>query len=142
MSSPLPDPNTPFGQRVRQRLRDDNVIWLIATDAAGTPQPNPVWFYWDGEALLVYNRPDAKRLRHIQRNSSVAIHFNSGEQGDDIVVLTGKAQVASDWPSAAAAAAYLAKYSAYIPAIGHTPESLAAEYSVALRIVIGRVRGM
>ncbi len=141
MPNPLPDPSTPFGERVLRRLRDERVIWLTAVDAAGTPQPNPVWFYWDGETVLVYNRPDAKRLQHIRRNPRVSLNFDSDGSGDDIVVLTCLAQVNPDGPPATAAAAYLEKYRTEIPGIGQTPESLAAEYSVALRISITKVRG-
>jgi len=142
MANPLPDPSTPFGERVARRLRDEHVIWLTAVDATGTPQPNPVWFYWDGEALLVYNRPDAKRLRHIARNPKVSLHFNSDAGGDDIVIFTGEARVSPDAPAPSALAAYREKYLAEIPAIGYTWESLQAEFSVALRVTIGRVRGL
>ena len=36
------DPSTPFGERVRRRLRDVVVVWLNTVGADGTPQPNPV----------------------------------------------------------------------------------------------------
>jgi hypothetical protein len=38
----LPDPATPFGQRVRRRLQNDTVIWIVTVGADGRPQPNPV----------------------------------------------------------------------------------------------------
>jgi hypothetical protein len=38
--------------RVAQRLREDAVIWLTTVAANGTPQPNPVWFLWDGHSVL------------------------------------------------------------------------------------------
>jgi PPOX class probable F420-dependent enzyme len=141
MATALPDPSTPFGERVLRRLRDEHVIWLTAVDAAGAPQSNPVWFYWDGDALLVNNRPDAKRLRHIRGNPKVSLHFNSDYSGGDIVVLSGDAQISSNGMGAAVTAAYQEKYKAEIPKIGHTPESLAAEYSVTLRISVTKVRG-
>jgi PPOX class probable F420-dependent enzyme len=141
MPNPLPDPGTPFGERVQRRLREDRVIWLTAVDATGAPQPNPVWFYWDGETLLVNNRPDAKRLQHIQRNPKVSLNFDSDGEGGDVVVFNGEARVIPDGPPATAAAAYVEKYREEIPGIGRTPETLAAEYSVALRISITKVRG-
>jgi hypothetical protein len=36
----LPDAGTPFGQRVRTRLRSDTVIWIVTVGADGRPQPN------------------------------------------------------------------------------------------------------
>lgn len=141
MANPLPDPSTPFGERVLRRLREERVIWLTTVDSSGTPQPNPVWFFWDGETLLVYNRPDAKRLQHIRRNPRVSLNFDSDGSGGDIVVLSGEARVNPGGAPASMEAAYLEKYRAEIPEIDRTPESLAAEYSVALRISITKVRG-
>ncbi len=46
-------PSTPFGARVAQRLREEHLIWLTTVGADGTPQPNPVWFLWDGASVLV-----------------------------------------------------------------------------------------
>ena len=89
---PLPDAESDFGRRVRDRLRDEQVIWLTTTQADGTPQPNPVWFVWeDPDSLIVYNRPDAKRLLHVQTRPRVSLHFNSDETGDDIAVFVGSA---------------------------------------------------
>ena len=38
----LPDPTTPFGQRVAKRLHEEPIIWLTTIDSKGTPQPAPV----------------------------------------------------------------------------------------------------
>src|SRR5262249_17503323 len=89
----LPDPSTPYGERVRRHLREEIVVWLTTTAADGTPQPNPVWFLWDDESVLVYNRADAHRLVHVRTRSGVALHFDGNGTGGDIVVLTGRAEL-------------------------------------------------
>ena len=48
MTSVLPDPSTEFGARVARRLDEEVVAWLTVVDGAGTPQPAPIWFLWDG----------------------------------------------------------------------------------------------
>src|SRR5215831_5912700 len=88
----LPDPATPFGERVARRLREEVVIWLTTTGSDGTPQPAPVWFLWEGESFLIYTLTNAKRLAHIERNPRVALHFDSDGTGGDIVVFTGEAR--------------------------------------------------
>ena len=106
---PLPDADSDFGRRVRDRLRDEQVIWLTTTQADGTPQPNPVWFVWeDPDSLIVYNRPDAKRLLHVQTRPRVSLHFNSDETGDDIAVFVGSA-VRDDQSGSAARAPGLSR---------------------------------
>jgi hypothetical protein len=46
----LPDAATSFGQRVRTRLQNDSVIWIVTVGADGRRQPNPVGFCQDGDA--------------------------------------------------------------------------------------------
>ena len=59
----LPDAATAFGQRVRARLQNDTVIWIVTVGADGRPQPNPVGFCRDGGAdsteFVIYSRPDS-----------------------------------------------------------------------------------
>ena len=36
------------GERVRRRLTGEMTTWLTTVGRAGTPQPDPVGFLWDG----------------------------------------------------------------------------------------------
>ena len=49
------DPTTEKGSKATRWLQDDIVAWLITVAPDGTPTPTPVWFWWDGETLLVYS---------------------------------------------------------------------------------------
>ncbi len=137
----LINPNTDFGARVLQRLNDEQVIWLTTVGADGTPQPNPVWFVWEGESFLIYTQPGTHRLKHIAHNPKVALHFDGGERGEDVIVFTGEAQIDTHAPPADAQPAYLEKYRDLIERLDTTPESFAQTYSVALRIIPKKLRG-
>lgn len=143
MAFQLPDPSTPFGERVARRLRSERLIWLTTVDSKGMPQPAPVWFLWDEatSSFLVYSRSDAKRLAHIQQNSRVALNFDGNGSGGDIIVIPSMAQVSTDDPSADQSPAYVEKYRDFIATRYETPEKFAAIYSVALRIRPIAVRG-
>lgn len=141
MSSVLPDPSTPFGKRVAERLRDDHIIWLTTVAADGTPQPNPVWFLWDGATLLIYNMTGARRLDHIASKPRVALNFNASEDGEDVVVLTGEARLSPSEVSPDKNATYVAKYRDSIRDSFQTPEHFASLYPIPLRITIEKVRG-
>ena len=141
MASDMPEPSTPFGERVERRLRDEMVIWLSTVGADGTPQPNPVWFLWDGETFLVYNRTEAKRLPHIRRNPRVSLNFDGDGQGGDIIVIVGEARLATQDPPADQNPAYTDKYGDFIGQRYRTPENFAAQYTVAVRIRPTKVRG-
>jgi PPOX class probable F420-dependent enzyme len=89
----LPDPATDFGERVRQRLRGEQVIWFTTVGVTGHRSRTRCGFYGRTTALLVYNRSDANRLTHIRRRPQVCLHFDGNGRGGDIVVLAGRAQV-------------------------------------------------
>jgi len=138
----LLDTSTEFGQRAERRLRDEKLAWLTTVDAKGTPQPIPVWFLWDGaDSVLVYSRPDTPKLRAIERNPRVSLNLDGNGSGGDIVVATGDAAVSEDDPPAHELPDYVEKYAALIERNRWTPESFAADYSVPIRIRVGRIRG-
>jgi len=143
MTFQLPDPSTPFGERVARRLRDEHLIWLTTVDTKGMPQPTPVWFLWDEatSTILIYSRADAKRLAHIQQNPRVALNFDGNGSGGDIIVITGQAQVSTDDPPADQLPSYVEKYRNFIVRSYSTPEQIASVYSVALRIHPSAIRG-
>lgn len=141
MSFSLPDPATEFGARVAARLRDERIIWLTTTGNDGTPQPNPVWFLWDGASFLIYSLPDAARLGHIKQNAHVALHFDGNGQGGDIVVFTGVARVAPEEPPANERPDYLERYRQRIDQNFGGAAAFAARYSVPLRVTPTKVRG-
>ncbi len=143
MSFQLPDPSTPFGERVARRLRDERLIWLTTVDAKGMPQPTPVWFLWDEatSTFLIYSRADAKRLKHLEQNHRIALNFDGNGSGGDIIVITGEVEVSEVDPPADRLPTYVEKYRDFIARRYATPENFASIYSVALRVCPIAVRG-
>lgn len=137
----FPDPAGTFGRRVRERLAQEIVLWLTTVGADGTPQPNPVWFLWEGgNSVLVYNRADANRLTHVRTRPRVALNFDGNGRGGDVVVMAGTAEILEDFPPADAYEPYVAKYAEDMARVSGSAANFAARYPVALRIEITRVR--
>ncbi|HST25654.1 MAG TPA: TIGR03667 family PPOX class F420-dependent oxidoreductase [Gaiellaceae bacterium] len=137
----LLDTGTEFGRRAERRLHEERLAWLTTVDTAGTPQPIPIWFLWDGaDSVLVYSRPDTAKLRSLERHARVSLNLDGNGNGGDIVVATGTAAVSDD-PSADEVPEYVEKYAALIERNGWTPASFAADYSVPIRIALKRIRG-
>jgi PPOX class probable F420-dependent enzyme len=128
------DPGTEKGARAESRLRTELVAWLVTVGPDGTPLPTPVWFWWDGETVLIYSQRDKPKLRHIAANPRVALAMRTDELGDDIVVLTGDAAVDPSAPAADRLPEYVEKYRALIERLGADPAGFAAEYAVPIRI--------
>lgn len=135
------DFTTDLGHRAEEHLKTDQVVWLTTVGADGTPQPNPVWFLWDGETLLIYSQPTAKRLKNIARRPKVSLHFATDPDAAEVIVLTGEARVDPAGLPANQVEDYLEKYKQGIANLGMTPASLAADYSVAFRVMPEKLRG-
>ena len=136
------DFSSEFGQHVAARLAKEQVIWLTTVSMDGTPQPNPVWFYWDGESFLIYTPPTTSKLKNIARNPKVSLNFEGANAlGGDIVVFTGLAAVEHN--GSGPDPGYVKKYlQTATEEWGRTIDDLYEEYSVAIRVKPDRLRGL
>ncbi|MBI5087638.1 MAG: TIGR03667 family PPOX class F420-dependent oxidoreductase [Actinobacteria bacterium] len=123
----------------KHRLESDHVVWLTTITDDGAPAPYPVWFVVDGEDVVVFSAPSARRVRNIAQRPRVSLNFNSDQFGGDVWVISGTAQLTSDvLPSSAPG--YLAKYAESIERdLQTTVEAIDATYNTEIRIRIERV---
>jgi PPOX class probable F420-dependent enzyme len=140
MPDVLPDPSSPFGRQVRDRLAQESLAWFTTVGQDGTPQPNPVWFLWEDGSLLVYNTPRANRINHVRRRPQVSLHLNS-RNGGGIVVVTGTAEIVETEPPADQHQAYLAKYADAMAQVAGSTAAFARTYSVPIRVRPANIRG-
>ena len=135
------DSTTEFGRHAAQRLREDIIGWLTTVTTDGAPRPIPIWFLWDGaRSILLYSRPEKRKLTNIAGNPRVSLNLESDGIDADIVICWGEIRVSDD-PPVNEVADYIAKYAGRIEALGWTPDSFAADFSVPLRIDLTRIHG-
>jgi PPOX class probable F420-dependent enzyme len=127
-------------EQVKRRLTTDEVAWLTTVTPSGKPAPRPVWFVWDGSAIIIYSQNEAARLRNIERNPQVTLHFDSRD-GGDVVVISGRAQLMADAPSPSEFPGLLSKYESHIQRMGETPEWYDNNYGVAISVTPERSWG-
>ena len=134
------DFTTDFGKRLKKHLEHDEVIWFTSVSPQGVPSPNPVWFYWDGETILVYSQPASYRVRNIQHNPNVALNLApSGSNDSEVFVIVGEASIKPG--NKTMPPGYWAKYKKLLPGIGTTVEGMIRDYSVEIRVTPLRARG-
>jgi PPOX class probable F420-dependent enzyme len=133
--------NEEFRARAARRLREERIIWLITTRSDGMPQPSPVWFLWDGESFLIFSRPGKPKLRNIQNNPNVALHFDSDGLGGDIIIYSGIADIEKEAPPENQLASYLEKYQDGLENIRMDPDSFTQQYSIPIRVIPTDLRG-
>jgi PPOX class probable F420-dependent enzyme len=126
-------PFTPT-DRIKSRLENDIVVWLTTVTPKGRPAPRPVWFVWDGSAIIVYSLNDSAKLRHIRTNNQVAVNFNSSTEGGDVVVISGTAEQLADAPPPSQFPGLLDKYAPQIEQMGQASQWYDDNYGIALRI--------
>jgi PPOX class probable F420-dependent enzyme len=135
------DTTTAFGKHATKRLHEDIIGWLTTVTAEGAPRPIPIWFLWDGDhSIVLYSRPEKRKLANIAANPNVSLNLDSDGVDADIVICWGEVRISDD-PPADRVPDYLAKYAERIAALGWTPESFAADFSVPLRIELSRIHG-
>ena len=125
---------------VLSKLREELVGWLTTVDEDGQPQASPVWHVTDGDDLIVFSRVNAGRLSNLRSNPKVAYNLRGDQRGDVIVTMEGTARVDSDFPGPMGVPDYVDKYGKEMVRLGWSPEEYDAEFPVAVRIKITRVR--
>jgi PPOX class probable F420-dependent enzyme len=133
--------NTKFGRKVKRRLKNEQEIWLTSTGSDGSPQPRPVWFWWDGETFLIYSQIKAHKFKHLTKNNKVALNLNTGNPNADVVVFTGTAAFDTNAPAPSKHKSYFNKYKEGIKDLKMTPSEFDAEYPVAIRVKPDKLRG-
>ena len=95
------DPGTEKGGRADARLRDELVVWLITVSPDGSPVPTPVWFWWDGEAALVYRSVTSRSSVTSRRTHGSPWRCGPTSSATRSPSLAGEAVVDPSLPSAA-----------------------------------------
>ncbi|MEU0540850.1 TIGR03667 family PPOX class F420-dependent oxidoreductase [Nocardia sp. NPDC005978] len=139
--APLIDAATDFGARVAARLQRDNVIWLTTTAADGTPQPNPVWFLWNGTEFLIFSKPGQAKVRNLTRQPRVSLNLNSTFDGGDFAIFVGDAHIAAQPATPGEIADYTEKYTGGLASLNFTAEQFFGEYNTLIRITPDKLRG-
>jgi PPOX class probable F420-dependent enzyme len=119
---------------IRRHLTDDVVGWLTTVTPSGRPAPRPIWFYWDGETILIYSLNTGAKLRHIAANNQVSLHFTGGDTGSDVVVISGTAALDPDAPTPSKHEALVAKYLTRVNDMGQTFDWYDSNYGTAIRV--------
>ena len=135
------DTSTELGKRAKHLLETGYVAWLTTVDGDGRPFPSPVWFLYDDGTVLIYSQPNKPKLRNIESNAAVALNFDTEANGNRVVIFEGAALIDESSKAVSDHDAYLAKYHDGILALGLTDESVSKDFSVAIRVVLQKLRG-
>ena len=135
------DVTTEWRQHAEQRLRSNIIAWLTTVGSDGRPYTVPVWFLWDGNLVLIFSQPQKQKIRNLRKNALVTLALDDTKQGDDVVIVEGTAELLENPDiSLTTLPAYVEKYGALIQDMGMTPASLAADFSLGIRVTPTKFR--
>jgi len=121
--------------RIDRLLRSEPVVWMSTVRPDGSPHLIPIWFSWDGEAIIIASKPNAQKVRNVRANPVVMLALGQPDEDFDVGLLEGRAELL-DVPAAdVLPASHLTKYRAPMAAIGLTPDEFLATYTQIIRIV-------
>jgi PPOX class probable F420-dependent enzyme len=127
--------------RIRRFLEQEPVVWLSTVRPDGGPHLVPIWFWWDGEALLVFSKPNAQKIRNLRSHQSVMLALGNAEDDFDVGMIEGTAELLERPTRELLPPGHLRKYARQLATIGLSADEYADTYSQVVRIVPSRALG-
>jgi PPOX class probable F420-dependent enzyme len=119
--------------RVRPMLAEERVVWLSTVRPDGTPHLVPTWFWWDGEALLVFSKPGATKVRNLRTNPRLMVAVGNPEDDFSVGLIEAEASCLDE--PVRVPDGFFAKYASELGPGRLDPDTFRALYTQAIRIV-------
>ena len=129
-----------FAPNVEERLRSEPIMWMTTVTPGGQPQPSPVWFWWDGDEILMFSKDNTARLTNIAAHPNVSLNLDGDGRGGAIVVIEGVARIERDHPAAQVIPEYIEKYQAFLDSHEWTAAGFSTDYPVPIKITPTHLR--
>lgn len=129
-----------FAPNVEERLRSEPIMWMTTVTPGGQPQPSPVWFWWDGDEILMFSKDNTARLTNIAAHPNVSLNLDGDGRGGAIVVIEGVARIERDHPAAQVIPEYIEKYQAFLDSYEWTAAGFSTDYPVPIKITPTHLR--
>ena len=128
-------------ERVEHFLRTEEVLWLSTFGTDGFPGLVPIWFSWDGEAILLVSKPHAEKVADMRVEPRVMVALGDAEEDFDVGLIEARAELLDVPVDRFLPESHWVKYAADLVSIGLTREEYVRTYSQAVRLVPVRYLG-
>ncbi len=119
---------------IDRRLRAEPIIWLSTVRPDGRPHLVPVWFLWDGMAILIFSQPATQKVRNLRHSPHVMLALEAADRGEDVALIEGQAALLDDPAVTPALPPFAVKYRELLAYIGSDLPSMIANYTQAIRV--------
>lgn len=110
-------------------LRDDPVAWLSSVRADGRPHVVPVWFHWDGEQIVAFSKPNARKVDNLRDQPSVMLAVGTPGPDFEVELIEATAELPASAANEVMPAGFGAKYQELLRRAGLSVQRFAEVYS-------------
>jgi PPOX class probable F420-dependent enzyme len=128
-STARPAPEPSHAASTEAALRNDPVVWLSSVQHDGRPHVVPVWFHWDGDRIVAFSKPRARKIENLREHPAVMLAV--GTPGPDFAVelIEATAELPDEPAERLIPAGFGAKYRELLARAGLTVQRFAEVYS-------------
>ena len=123
------DQNPRCRPSIEAALRDDPVVWLSSVQSDGRPHLVPVWFHWDGDRIVAFSKPHARKVDNLRDQPSVMLAVGTPGLEFDVELIEATAELPDEPAERIMPEGFGAKYRELLNRAGLTAQRFAEVYS-------------
>jgi PPOX class probable F420-dependent enzyme len=113
-------------------LAQEEVAWIASVRPDGRPHLVPLWFCWDGDAIVVFSKADAQKVRNLARDPRAMVAV--GEAGADMRIDLLEAVAELGPPPVGLPDTFVDKYRDRLTHLGLSVQRFAETYPLPIRL--------
>jgi PPOX class probable F420-dependent enzyme len=110
-------------------LRDDHVVWLSSVQRDGRPHLVPVWFHWDGQQIVAFSKPHARKIDNLRDQPQVMLAVGTPGPDFEVELIEATAELPDRPAAELMPEGFGAKYSNLLRRAGLSVQRFAEVYS-------------
>ena len=114
---------------IEAALRDDPVVWLSSVQSDGRPHLVPVWFHWDGERIVAFSKPHARKVDNLRDQPCVMLAVGTPGLDFDVELIEATAELPAQPADELMPEGFAPKYRELLHRAGLTVQRFAEVYS-------------
>lgn len=105
------------------------MVWLSSVQADGRPHLVPVWFHWDGEEIVAFSKPKARKVENLRDQPSVMLAVGTPGPEFDVELIEAIAELPETPAAELMPAGFGHKYGELLRRAGLSVQRFAEIYS-------------
>ena len=110
-------------------IDDAAIAWISTVRPDGTPHLVPVWFHWDGERVVAFSKPHARKVENLRQQPRVMIAVGTPGLDFEVELIEADAELPDALAAEIMPSGFGAKYAELLRRAGLTAQRFAEVYS-------------